>query len=415
MNETHRSGTLRTTLRSLVPLLKDTAHGVTTRALKLSPQPHRTTEDPTFTTPTYLAGTAPGTLLNHHKITAVGTRGSSTRYEYVTTDSRDRLLTATGAIFRPRLPRGPVIALAPSTQGVAPHCDPSYSCAVGVNAFRNPVDVIAAYEQPTINWLLTAGATVIISDYPRDPALGVQMYCDHPSSARALYDAIRAARHLGVDDQPLGLWGYSQGGGAIGAMLEEPDYAPDVCPRAAFIGAPPADLTDVLHHVDGTLATSVIAYTTAGLMVTSEEIQTEIFTELTDAGLRELLDNIQRCVGGSLLISAWRSTAQWTRRGLTFGALCEDLPATGEELEKRRLGERAPQIPVRLRAARHDDVVPYETVRRLRMKWATAGADVDWRVSEIPRISGGLGINHVLPYIRHFTDDAGWLLDRLAR
>lgn len=415
MNETYRSGTLRTTLRSLVPLLKDTAHGLTARALKLSPQPQRTTEDPSFTTPTYLAGTAPGTLLNHHKIDAVGARGSSTRYEYVTTDSRDRLLTATGAVFRPRLPRGPVIALAPSTQGVATHCDPSYSCAVGVNAFRNPVDVIAAYEQPAVNWLLTAGATVIISDYPRDPALGVQMYCDHPSSARALYDAIRAARDLGVDDRPLGLWGYSQGGGAVGAMLEEPDYAPDVHPRAAFVGAPPADLIDVLHHVDGTLATSVIAYTTAGLMVTSEEIQAEIFTELTDAGLRELLDNIQRCVGGSLLISAWRSTSQWTRRGVTFGDLCEDLPATGEELEKRRLGGKAPQIPVRLRAARHDDVVPYETVRRLRMEWAAAGAEIDWRVSEIPRIPGGLGLNHALPYLRNFTDDAGWLLEHLAR
>ena len=56
-------------------------------------------------------------LMGGHRVTA-------TRMEYVTTDARGHTITATGAYLHSHRPwRGgtrPVVAFAPSTQGVAP-------------------------------------------------------------------------------------------------------------------------------------------------------------------------------------------------------------------------------------------------------------------------------------------------------
>lgn len=364
-------------------------------------------------------GTAPGTLLQAAPIEAVGTRGrlnpaATTRIEYVTTDSLGRLITATGAVFRPDVRSGRTIALAPSTQGVARHCDPSYSCSVGVNSFwHRPFDVIAAYEQPVINYFLALGCDVVITDYPRDPDLGWQMYCDHQAGAHALADAVRAARDLGVDDTSLGLWGFSQGGGTIAAMLEEPDYAPDVQAHAAVVGAPPVNLQAVLEHVDGAMASGVIAYTVAGLMVTSADIRTEVIANLSADGVRRLIDILTTCTLGTVMTSGWQDTTTMTISGQPMSTLTADLPAISAEIERRLLGRKTPQIPVRLWASRNDDMIPFDTVAFLADAWSSA--DLQWQVNELPHVPGRTAINHFVPYFTRLIDDVGWLLEHLPR
>ena len=44
--------------------------------------------------------------------------------------------------------------------------------------------------------LLHGGAHVVLTDYPRDPDFGWQLYCDHPSGGRALLDAARISPDL---------------------------------------------------------------------------------------------------------------------------------------------------------------------------------------------------------------------------
>lgn len=199
-----------------------------------------------------------------------------------------------GAVFRSRTPwkgRGqrPTVAFAPSTQGVAPQCDPSYSCTVGVAFRKRPFDVIAAYEQPAINLLVAAGANVVLTDYPRDPEDNVQLYCDHVSAARALADAVRAAEQLGVRSAVVGLWGFSQGGGAVGGWLENPEYAPEIQSAAAVVGAPPADLLATLHHADRAIASVVILYAVAGMMAASPAVAAELAPVLSPQGLEIVL------------------------------------------------------------------------------------------------------------------------------
>lgn len=425
MSTTHRSGALRTSFRAFAPLLDESLRGALSRLSGAAPSPMRA-QSPSFGSATWVLGQSPGAVLRSAPMEAVGTRGPrnralATRFDYVTSDARDRTISATAALFQSSRrwsgERRPLIALAPSTQGVARHCDPSYSCTVGANLYtRAPADAIVAYEQPVINWFLAAGADVVMTDYPRDPSLGWQMYCDHPSGARALYDAVRAARSLGIDEgAPIGLWGYSQGGGTVGRMAEDSDYAPDIEARAAVIGAPPARLDEVLEHVDGSMLTGVVAYTVASLMATSDEIYREVLGELTPYGLRQLLSNTRTCVAGSVLTTGWESTSRWTHSGKTLATLYTDLPAINQELQSRRLGDGIPDIPVLLHAAPNDDVIPFGMIERLRGQWESAGADLEWRANRFPRFPGRASLNHLVPYLTHFVQDAGWLLSRLDR
>ncbi|RNE49139.1 triacylglycerol lipase [Corynebacterium alimapuense] len=428
----YRSGERTTAFRALAPLAHETAQGLLRRLVGREPPPLREGEPPSwdslpsFGEATWSIGLEPGTLLDSRPMRLLGTRGrlnpaTAYRMDYVTTDSRGHTITATGAYFHSHSPwrggRRPVVAFAPSTQGVAVHCNPSYSCTVGFNVFTSPpYDIIAAYELPMINMFLAAGCHIVLIDYPRDPDLGLQLYCDHISGAHALSDAVRAARQLGLKKHaPVGLWGFSQGAGTVGMALERPDYATDVVAKAAVVGAPPAQLDAVLRQVDGTLSTGVLAYAIAGLLVTSSEIRDEILSVLTTEGLTCLIDNITTCAGGSAIASGWQSSAEWTTSGMTLGALISDLPAVSAELDRRKLGQQTPQVPVLLWGSTNDDIVPFQSVQNLQSAWKRGGGEITWRRNWLPQVPGRTGFNHFGPYYKHMVGDAGWLLEQLRR
>lgn len=377
--------------------------------------------DPEFGVASWLTGATPGTLLRATRIVPVGlTRllnpADAWRIEYATSDARDRVLTSTGAVFRSRTPWAgpgprPTVAFAPSTQGVARRCDPSFSCTVGIGPRLAPLDLIAAYEQPAINLFVAAGADVVLTDYPRDPASEVQLYCDHVSAARSLADAVLAAVDLGVGQNNLGLWGFSQGGGAIAAWLEQPEYTPQLQPLAAVVGAPPVDLVGMLDHVDGALASVVILYALAGLMARDERVAEEIMPRLSPAGAAAVIEGAKVCALGAVLKRPWAHTDSWTRSGQSMAKLLDDLPRTGKLLDESVLGRRRPlSIPIRLWSTRADDLVPYSGVRRLANQWG-----VPLQTRALPKVLGRTGVNHFGPYFAFLASDAEWLLRRLGR
>ncbi|WKD57686.1 putative inactive lipase [Corynebacterium capitovis DSM 44611] len=376
--------------------------------------------DPEFGHATWLVGTTPGQLLQSHCVRAIGlgsrlNPARAWRIDYATSDAQRRVVSATGAVFRSLCPwRGhgprPTVAFAPSTQGVAPRCDPSYSCTVGVALRRQPLDLIASYEQPTINLFLAAGCNVVLTDYPREPESGVQLYCDHLSAARALADALRAAAELGIGSDNLGLWGFSQGGGAIGAWLENSHYAPELQPLAAVIGSPPANLAEVLDHVDGSLPSTVILYAVAGMMAADPGIAAEIAAVLSPSGLAAIELGERVCAVGAVAHTRWRSTREWTQSGLRMSDTLEHLPRTRDYLDRNVLGRHAiPDIPVRFWAALHDDVVPFSSSLSLARAWGVKLAE-----SRIPRVPGRSGFNHFAPYYLRLHRDARWLVSQLG-
>ena len=419
----HRAGVGSTLARAWLPLAHEVGRGVLRRARTTTrPTFDEWDAEPTFDDATWVIGQKPGTLLAEAPMRLMGgNRVTATRMEYVTTDARGRTITATGAYLHSHHQwRGgtrPVIAFAPSTQGVAPHCDPSYSMSVGMSVtLRGPVDIVASYELPAITAMLAAGMHVVLTDYPRDPDFGWQLYCDHPSGGNALLDAVRAARHIGLPAAaPVGMWGFSQGGAAVGMALERGDYAPEVTPVAAVVGAPPSRLDEVLAHVDGSLVTGVLSYAVAGLMVASADIRAEILGALTPDGLDHFTADISTCAVSSVFTSGWRGTARWTHAGVPLGELLDDLPHVSAEFDARALGRRAPQVPVLLWGSRRDDVVPFPQVLDLRDMWRSGGADIEWFADRTWPIPGRTGANHFGPYYRHLTRHVGWLIDQMRR
>lgn len=392
--------------RALVPLIGDLL------------RPKKPTA-PDFVHATWVIGKTPGTLINADPIRVVGLNSwindaHAWRIEYVTTDSQRRLVSATGVVFRSLNPwQGaglrPTIAVAPSTQGMACHCNPSYTGVVGLE-FRRGGDIIPAYEQPIINLMLASGAHVVVTDYPRSPEGNIQFYCDHEAAAHALADAVRAASAVGVGHDNLGLWGFSQGGGAVAAWLERPEYAPDLQLGAAVVGAPPAEMLTTLDFIDGGLATAIIAFAAAGLAATVPEANQEVRSILNPQGEAILEGVTTVCLLGAVRRVMYQSTSQWTKSGRSLADLFDDLPVTGELLEARRLGSTRPLIPVRLWSCEHDEIVPYPSVAHLARSWG-----VELQTRQMIRIPGRTGINHFLPYFRHAVSDIQWLLSRLGR
>lgn len=363
-------------------------------------------------------GMEPGTVTEvgalHFLGAGINPRGAK-RFEYVTTDSHGRQLTATGAVVRSDHPwlngTRPVIGFAPSTQGVAQHCDPSHSSAIGFKVFRDkPRDVIMAYELPVMLAFLRQGCDVVFIDYPRDPDASIQYYTDHIAAGQSLWDALKAARSLGIrEDQPIGLWGFSQGGGAVGWCAENP-----VLPaKAAVIGAPPSTLEDVLTHVDGSMVVGTLAYAVAGLMVETPELWEQLWPLFNEHGRAQILANITTCAGGTVLTSGFEHTRDWTVDGRSFAEVLASLPAVTAALRRQELGHSVPKIPVRLWGSRNDDVIPVGQVRLLRDRWISLGGEVSYTESRLVRLPGRTSLNHFLPYYLSVPQQMEWLLERL--
>lgn len=360
-------------------------------------------------------GMAPGTVTEVGPLRFLGAREQAQRFEYVTTDSHGRQLTATGGLIRSAAswPYGerPVIGFAPSTQGVAQHCDPSHSCAIGLKVFLDkPRDAIMAYELPVMLAFLRQGCDVVFIDYPRDPDAAIQYYVDHIAAGQSLYDALRASRTLGISDtQQIGLWGFSQGAGAVGWCVENPQLPA----RAAVVGAPPSTLIDVMSHVDGSLVVGTLAYSFMGLMAETPELWEILWPLLNEHGRRQVLANIGTCAGGTVLASGWEHTRKWTVDGRSFSEVVSEIPLVRAALERQELGHCPPAMPVRLWGSRNDDVIPVEQVQRLRDRWSALGGAVSYTESRLVRLPGRTSLNHFLPYYLSVPQQMEWLLERL--
>lgn len=378
---------------------------------------------PDFEPTRRMAGETAGAVLAATPARAKGlntplNRGQMQQVEFTTTHIDGTVLSCTASVYRsghewkgsgPR----PTIAFAPGTQGTPVHCNPSGSATVGLAVRFTPFDFISAYEQPAINLFIAAGCDVVVTDYPREPEGGTQLYCDHVAGARSLIDAVRAASHLGVGTDNIGLWGFSQGGGTVAAWLEDmngDNYGEGLRPVAAVCGAPPADLLETLRFGDKTMATFALPYAVAGMMAAHPELAAEIAPLLNDRGTEFVAQGSARCVVGAFPHSAFRDTTKLTQTGKPLPELLEDAPKTLEHLTEVKLGSGSVSIPTRLWASVNDDVVPFDTVVALAKDWG-----IDLVARDHTQILGRNVANHLLPYFRHLPEDANWLLNHLGR
>ena len=348
--------------------------------------------------------------------------GTATRILYTSTDEAGQPAAVSGAYIEPtKAWRGtgprPLVAIAAGTQGQGDACAPSKTLETLLNVEGNEFGI--GYEIPSIYDFLNRGVAVVLTDYI---GLGttdrVHTYTNRKDMGHALLDAARAALKLPgtsiSDSSPVGLYGYSQGGGAAGSAAElAPSYAPELNLKGAYAGAPPANLVEVLKSADGTDLTGVIAYAINGITPYHPELQSKL-DELAKPEGKEALEKVKtQCIGSTLFSYGFKKTKQWTVSGKSLYEITNADPTIKAAVDAQRIGRLKPTIPVQVLTGTLDDIVDHRQAKQLAVDWCAQGVNVTYTpvVQVLP--TGGTALNHLTPMITRLGQTHDWLVDRL--
>lgn len=283
----------------------------------------------------------------------------------------------------------------------------------------NGQTVSVGYEDLSIYRLLAEGTAVVVTDYVGLGATDrLHTYVNRLDEAHAVLDAARAARAVdGASVTPasrVGLFGYSQGGGATAAAAElQPSYAPDVALAGTYAGAPPADLAEVTEAIDGTELTGALGWSLNGFLQSDPELRPIAEEHLNAAGKAALADLSTMCVGDALFSYGYAKSTRWTTDGRSLGDIIRSTPALQAFLDSQRIGKLKPAGPVRVATGTSDDLVPHAQARRLAVDWCHEGAAVTYAPVALPDAGSAL-VNHFAPLLSDQGTAVSWLTDRLA-
>ncbi|CAL9643817.1 lipase family protein [Streptomyces sp. enrichment culture] len=348
--------------------------------------------------------------------------GRATRLMYKSTDAAGRPVAVTGAYIEPTATwKGggarPLVAVAPGTMGQGDQCAASLGLERPI--LLNGQTVSVGYEDLSIYRLLAAGVAVVVTDYG---GLGttdrLHTYVNRVDEAHAVLDAVRAARSLPgtslTADSRIGLFGYSQGGGATAAAAElQPAYAPDVRLSGSYVGAPPADLTEVTEAIDGSELAGALGWSLNGFLQSDPSLRPIAEAHLNSAGKDALADLSTMCVGDALFGYGYRRSTRWTTDGSSLSEIIAATPALQAFLDTQRIGTLKPSGPVRVATGVNDNLVPHGQARRLAVDWCRKGADVTYQAVVLPNVVSPL-LNHFGPLLTDQDDAVSWLTDRLS-
>ncbi|MDO5730110.1 lipase family protein [Corynebacterium sphenisci] len=294
--------------------------------------------------------------------------------EYPAHGAGGRAITATGSLFTPEAAWSgpgsrPLLLTPPGTLGQGDQCALSRRFAAG--------------ERPdeTVRHFLNRGWAVMVPDYEGLGTPGTHTYMVRDAQGMVTLDAARAAIAAEPSlsgDSPIGVHGFSQGGGAAAAAAElAAAYAPELDIRAIYAGAVPADLAATAATLDSSLGAGFIGYAINGMAEAYPELADRVGELVTDRG-REFLDRVSReCVAATIVNWAGLRSADLTRTGRSIVEVLRE-PGIRPLVEEQRLGRGTPTMPVLMAHNRADDVVPYAPAARLARTWAARGADVEF-------------------------------------
>ncbi|QKG23145.1 triacylglycerol lipase precursor [Actinomadura verrucosospora] len=348
--------------------------------------------------------------------------GRATRLMYRSTDSNGRPVAVTGAYIEPtaawkgRGPR-PLVALASGTMGQGDQCAPSYALQHPLTLTGDTMSV--SYEDLSIYRLLSTGAAVVVTDYVGLGATDrLHTYVNRLDEGRALLDAARAAHAVPgasiTARSKVGLYGYSQGGGASASAAElQPSYAPDVPLAGTYAGAPPADLTAVMKGIDGSALVGALGWSINGFAQSDPALRLIVDANINATGKAALKDISTMCVGDALLKYGFTSSTKWSVSGKPIAEILPTIPAAQAVLDKQRIGTLKPAGPVRLATGVKDDIVPHAQARQLAVDWCRKGGDVSYVPVDLPNLGDKTLLNHFAPLLLDQPTAVTWLTDRL--
>lgn len=305
---------------------------------------------------------------------------------YRSTSATGAPMAVSGTVIVPTTPwlgggSRPVVSYAVGTRGLGDACAPSYTLSSGTD-----------YEGAFIAAAVARGWAVTVTDYQGLGTPGIHTYVVGRAEGNAVLDVVRAAQRLpgtGLSaSSPVGIMGYSQGGGAAAWAAElAPTYAAELKIKGVAAGGVPADLTAVADLLDGSPFVALALMASLGLDTAYPELDLETYLNargrklVADANALCLVsvDGVKTLVGTSFhgiddyVTTNPLETAPWKAR-----------------LEENRLGTVKPAAPIFQYHALADEMVAYGQAATLRRNWCNKGANVTW--ATLPVAEHALGI-----------------------
>jgi len=352
--------------------------------------------------------------------------GTATRIMYKSTDSNGNPVAVTGAYIDPALPWAglgprPLVVLAPGTMGQGDQCSTSLALQRGliIGSADNQTTISIGYEVLAMYRLLAKGIAVVETDYV---GLGttdrLHTYVNRVDEGHAVLDAARAAKALPdtsiIAKSAVGLYGYSQGGGAVASAAElQASYAPDVRLKATYSGAPPADLAAVTAAIDGSELVGALAWAVNGFVQSEPELAPLLDNYLSDSGKAALKNLSTMCVGDAILGYLDQHSSAWTKTGQSLSDIIQSEPGLKAYLGQQLIGTKKPTGVVRVATGVSDNLVPHAQARTMAADWCKLGGAVVYAPVSLPDVGSPL-LNHFGPLLTDQGTAVDWLGLRLA-
>ncbi|MHA2789838.1 lipase family protein [Corynebacterium sp. S7] len=306
----------------------------------------------------------------------------------------------------------PTVVFAPGTRGAGDACAPSKGPGF-IGQYDPQAQALGTnYESPFYSAASLLGMRIVVTDYIGLGTPGEHTYVLHTEEAHAVLDAARAVVPEGT---PVGLFGYSQGGGAVAAAAEHhQSYAPEINLQGTFSGAAPADLLSVMESVDNSSIVSVLAFAYHGWGERFPEFKEPVDAVVNERG-REFLDsNRDSCLSDSALRWGLTDSRSLTTTGESIPEAAFRDQRVVDLLNSQKLGQRAPATPILVATDGSDDLVPSPQTTQMALDYCDLGADVTYLNDGAPALTPGLklGANHANGMLSQVQPAVQWLADR---
>ena len=372
-----------------------------------------------YTPPANVGVYANGAIIKYEDSAVAYLGVPAKRIMYRSNDVHNNPVAVTGTLLQPTAPwlgggARPLVSFAVGTIGQGDQCAPSKLFNQGLE-----------YEAATILPLLAAGEAVVVTDYE---GLGtpdrVHTYVNRVDEANAVLDAALAAKNLGamngsgVDvpaDGNVGIYGYSQGGGAAAAAVElQPTYAPNLQHLVgSAAGAPPANLAAVAQQIDGGSLAGAFGYTINGLIQDYPQVQAPLDTLLNQRGKDVLAATQSECVAETAIRFGFQHSSDYTVSGLPATSFLGVEPFK-TIVADQQIGTLKPAAPVYIWQNRNDDLIPFGQSLQLAKDWCAKNTNVQFKEVNFPAVFPGYAIGHALPAVLGLPGAQAWLYQRLA-
>ena len=380
------------TVRRALSVVLTAVLTMTTGAL-LTTGPSAIAQADFYQPPSPLPAGANGDVIRSAPVNHLGS--VATRIMYLSRDTAGDPIAVTGTVLVPNQPwagpgERPIVAYAPFTAGLGDQCATSKTL-VGEGAG----DAAALFQNLFVDALLRKGFAVAQTDYEGLGTPGDHTYAVRATQAHVTLDVVRAAQRLPAaglpDDGPVGIAGYSQGGGASAAAAElAPEYAPELDIAGAYVGAPPADMSVLADSLDGGLYVGFLGFALVGL---NEAYPDSGILDLANEEGRRVFDAARgKCTLDAVFSFMFRKTSDLTVDGRPVADYLAEPPFDAIVADNL-IGTREPEAAVLLEHGPADDVLPYEQARQLGRDWCEQGASVQFNdIDVLPVFSHLLGL-----------------------